>query len=144
MVECGLLKVAAWSQRGTTLGARVHDSGRGQKGGGLALAPQVQPRSENEVAIWETDHVPPTAVTSGMMWPPPVQPALLALEAHSEHQGLSLSQWDRVRGRADATLPAPFLTARSLMAALLGWMSMNGLLPIPIDTISCILSSKTE
>lgn len=34
MVECGLLKEVAWSQGGTAMGARVHDSGRGQKAGG--------------------------------------------------------------------------------------------------------------
>lgn len=28
------------------------------------------------------------------------------------------------------------------MAALLGLTSMDGLLPIPVDTISCVLSSK--
>ena len=34
MVECGLLQEVAWSQGGTAMGARVHDSGRGQKAGG--------------------------------------------------------------------------------------------------------------
>lgn len=47
----------------------------------------------------------------------------------------------------NAGAPRPIstqLTALSLMAASLGWMSMNGLFPIPMNTLSCILISDKD
>lgn len=57
---------------------------------------------------------------------------------------LQLSLWLAAGGQLLPLLFTMWCTARSLMAASLGWMSRNGLFPTPIDTISFRRSSDRQ
>lgn len=127
---CGYRRSQLW-----TLGLSTLEGDRNQVG--LASVPQVQPRRRTGQAVWKTGRGPQPVLVESTMGPPPIPPAVVAPWAPAEQSEM----------RAVATPPVPFmmyLTARSLMAGSLALMSWNGLLPNPLDTISCILSSETE
>lgn len=64
---------------------------RDRKPVSLALALQVQPRSENGVAIWETDQVPPLSPVRRDH--PPSSLLCWLLGSKVSTRGLSLSPW---------------------------------------------------